>query len=154
MAGRLVLQIYEDDVPLTLMGTAKIIMGLKDEHIREVANSTQGRSHLPKYCNNKEHHHYNACIGGAICLAKKYKRLFSSVDIVCNSCDSYIIVETLNYIFNEYYGGRYRAEWRKTRKARSEFTDKKVKVTKKRAKQQPEDEPIQVPTEIKKESIK
>jgi|WetSurSiteA1Bulk_404760.scaffolds.fasta_scaffold92882_2 hypothetical protein len=155
MSGKLVLQIYEDDVPLTLIGTAKVIMGLKDEQIREVANSANDRAHLPKYCNNKEHHHYNACIGGGICLAKKYKRLFSFVDVVCTTCDSYVIVDTLNYMFSEYYEGKYRAEWRKTRRdKRSGFTDKPVKaVTKKRAKKQTETEPIQAPAELKTESI-
>lgn len=153
MSGKLVLQIYEDEVPLTLIGTAKVIMGLKDEQIREVANSARDRSRLPKYCDNKEHHHYNACIGGGICLAKKYKRLFSFVDLICTSCDSHVIVDTLNYMFSEYYEGKYRAEWRKTRTGRSGFTAAKEKVTKKRAKKPTEPEPIQAPPKIKTESI-
>jgi hypothetical protein len=147
MSGKLVLQIFEEDVPLTQIGAAKIIMGMKDKHLREIANTGfRGEPRIPKYCNNKDHHHYNACIGGGICLAKKYKRLFSFVDLECVSCESTNIVTTLNYMFDEYYSGRYRAEWRKPRGRRA--TIEKEKVFKKRGKKE---EPAQVPDEIKQE---
>jgi hypothetical protein len=104
MSGRLILQIYEADVPLTQIGVAKVIMGLRDDQLREVANSTfkEASCKVPRYCRNKEHHHYNACIGGGICLAKKYKRIFEIIDPVCVSCDSQVIVDTLNYVFDVY----------------------------------------------------
>jgi hypothetical protein len=152
MSGKLVLQIYEGDVPLTQIGVAKIIMGMKDEHLREIANTGfRGEPRIPRYCNNKDHHHYNACIGGGICLAKKYKRIFSVVDLECVSCESHNITDTLNYMFEEYYDGRYRAEWRKPRRGKRASVERE-KVSRKRGKKK-EEEPAPVPDEIKQESI-
>ena len=156
MASKLILQIYENDVPLTLIGVAKIIMGMKDKHLKEIANAGfRGETRIPKYCDNKNHHHYNACIGGGICLAKKYKRLFSFVDMVCVSCDSHVIIDTLNYMFDEYYNGQYRAEWRRPRQGKRfrAKVEKPEKVARKRGKNTKTAEPIQVPDEIKQESM-
>jgi hypothetical protein len=155
MSGRLILQIYEADVPLTQIGVAKVIMGLQDDQLREVANATfkEASCSIPRYCRNKEHHHYNACIGGGICLAKKYKRIFEVVDLVCVSCDSQVIVDTLNYVFDVYYDGKYKAEWRKPRQGKRSRAAalKQEQATKKRGKKEPE-EPVQAPEEIKQES--
>lgn len=115
--GKLVLQIYEDDTPLTLVEVARIIKGLTDKQIRQTANATynQGGESLPRRCDNKRHDLYKKCVGGGICLAKKYKKCGVFVDQICGSCESDVITDTLNYVFDTYYDGRYRAAWRKTR---------------------------------------
>ena len=132
MARKLVLQIYENDVPLTLVEVARIIHGLKDKDIRETANSTWNNDDIPRFCRNKLHTHYRSCVGGGICIAKKYKRMFSFIDQVCVSCESTVITDTLNYMFKTYYDGRYRAEWRKTRKTRRSKPDREDKAAKTR----------------------
>lgn len=116
--AKLVLQIYdENDAPLTLIEVARIVRGITDEAVRETANSTYTESgkDLPKRCDNRNHNLYKKCVGGGICFAKKYKRLDVSVDQVCGSCESKVITDTLNHIFNTYYDGNYTAKWRSTR---------------------------------------
>lgn len=143
--SKMVLQIYKGDVPLTLVEVGRIIHGLKDEEIHETANAilTDEAKKLPRRCDNKDHHHYKKCVGGGICLAKKYKRLFASVDLTCVSCESKAITDTLNYIFDRYYNGEYRAEWRQTRRNKSYAPPKKSKP-KKQVEEEIRPEPIVV----------
>jgi hypothetical protein len=119
MAGKLVLQIYEGEaqIPLRLTDIGNLLARIKDEEIHATANKSLDlyETRLPRCCDNKEHVHYKKNIGGGICFAKKYKRLNLLSDQVCGSCQSNVITRTLNYIFSEYYDGKYIAEWRRTK---------------------------------------
>lgn len=128
MSKKYILQIHEGEVPLTQEATSRIIKAIKDEHLREIANSTYNTNELPTRCDNKSHMLYRKCVGGGICLARKYKRLFSHPDQVCSTCQSQGLVDTLNYLFSVYYEEDYRAEWRTPRRTkRSKSTRKEVK---------------------------
>ena len=131
--GKLILQIYEGETPLTLVETARIIKGLKDSHILETANATyeEGGESLPRHCDNKRHNLYRKCVGGGVCLAKKYKRCGVSPDAICSVCESKVITDTLNYMFQVYYDGKYTSKWRTTR-INKNSKPVRAKATKKR----------------------
>lgn len=131
--AKLILQIYEGDTPLTLVETARVIQGLQDSQIRETANMTynEGGENLPRRCDNRRHDLYRKCVGGGVCLAKKYKRCELSADQICSTCESKVITDTLNWMFERYYGGKYTAAWRRTR-ATKRSKPEREKATKKR----------------------
>ena len=117
--ARQLLQIYENKASLTSTEAGKLLLTITDDILRDVANSMFSEPSLPRRCDNKEHMLFRKYVGGGICVAQKYKRLFSWIDPICSTCYSQNIVNTLNFIFNKYYDGRYRCEWRFARTARS-----------------------------------
>lgn len=123
------LQITENKIPLRLNEVANVLLKIKDEYIRDAAQAALRMSELvPHKCNNKDNVYYNKFIGGGICLAKKYKRLGVSKDLVCQDCQSSNIVKTLNYIFDRYFSGRYHASWKTVKRVVSAKPERKTKA--------------------------
>lgn len=134
MAKRYVMQIYKGDVPLTQVETARVIQSVKEDHIVKTANLVLSEeSPISRRCDNKNHNLYKKCVGGGMCLAKKYKKGTALVDQMCSTCDSKVIVEALNYIFDNFYEENYKAEWRtprKTKRLSPERPSKKKQISK------------------------
>lgn len=143
MSKKKVLQIYEGEVPLTLQSVGKLLLTIKDEELRETANSTYSSQRLPKNCDNKEHIYYRKCVGGGVCLARKYRRLFAQTDSICGACESEGLIATLNYIFDTYYGGKYKAAWRAVR-TKTPRPEKAKRGRKKKEEQPPAVLPVAV----------
>jgi hypothetical protein len=105
--ARRVLNILEGETPLTAIEVDAVIDCISDDHIALLA---KGR---PKEIKGR-------CISGfyvgeGTCLAKKFGKYGAGEDPACRSCKHGEILDQLNYIFREVFGGKYRAEWRQKR---------------------------------------
>lgn len=105
--SRRVLNILEDGDPLTAVEADAVIDCITDKHIELLA---KGR---PKEIRGQ-------CITGfyvgeGTCLAKKFGKYGLREDQACKSCKHGEILDQLNYIFREVFGGKYKAEWRQKR---------------------------------------
>jgi hypothetical protein len=105
--NRKVLCILEDENPLTVVEANAVIECISDDHIGLLAKGQ------PKEIKGR-------CISGfyvgqGVCLAKKFGKYGAGEDQTCKSCKHGEILDQLNYIFREVFGGKYRAEWRQKR---------------------------------------
>jgi hypothetical protein len=105
--SRRVLCLLEDENPLTTVERDAVIGCISDEHISLLAKG-QPQS-IKGQCIN------GMFVGQGTCLAKKYGKYGMSEDQGCKSCRYDEILDQLNYIFREVFGGKYRAEWKQKR---------------------------------------
>lgn len=105
--SRRVLCILENENPLTAIERDAVIECISDEHIGLLAKG-QPRDITGKCING----YY---VGAGTCLAKRYGKYGIREDQNCKSCKHGEILDQLNYIFREVFGGKFRAEWRQKR---------------------------------------
>jgi hypothetical protein len=102
-----VLCILEEENPLTALEANAVIECISDDHIALLAQR------MPREISGRC---ITGCfVGQGTCLAKKFGKYGLSEDQACKSCKHTEILEQLNYIFREVFGGKYRAEWRQKR---------------------------------------
>ena len=102
-----VLQILEDENPLTAVERDAIIGCINDEHIALLSKGQPVE--IKGKCINGQF------VGAGVCLAKRYGKYGVVEDQNCKSCKHDEILTQLNYIFREVFGGKYRAEWKAKR---------------------------------------
>jgi hypothetical protein len=97
------LRIFRNNFPLTVIEAQKLLNQITDEDIRKMAvdqpKEIKGQCITGYY------------VGTGTCLAKKFGKYDTVVDVKCKDCKHEEIVHQLNYIFERKFEGKYRAAW-------------------------------------------